>query len=228
VSERPRAWGIRLLALAIAFGIWFNASVKDRLVSSERVVEAGVHYNRPRGFIIIDPVQSVNVRLAGSERSIRQLNPSQVDVQVELSQRQDGTYTVNLGADNVVVPEGLSVVSIEPPLLRVELEREETQRRKVVARLVGEPAAGAILQEIQISPDEVMVTGPVSALQRVQEMPTQAISLDGHALPFEQTVPVLSPNPLIQVLQPSKVTVSLRLEPPGSPPVGAKGKKGAP
>jgi hypothetical protein len=59
-------WGIRLLALGIAVGIWFNASVKDRLVSNERVVEAGVRYNRPRGFVLLDPVQSVNVRLRRS------------------------------------------------------------------------------------------------------------------------------------------------------------------
>ena len=36
MNERARTWGLRLLALGIAIGIWFNASVEDRLVSSER------------------------------------------------------------------------------------------------------------------------------------------------------------------------------------------------
>src|SRR6185295_16727321 len=90
VSELARTWALRLLALGIAIGIWFNASVQDRLVSSEKVVEASVRYDRPRGFIIINPVQSVNVRLIGSKKAVRQLNPYMVDVQVELSRRQEG------------------------------------------------------------------------------------------------------------------------------------------
>jgi YbbR domain-containing protein len=225
MTEQPRVWGIRLLALGIAVGIWFNTSVKDRLVSSERVVEAGVRYNRPRGFVILDPVQSVNVRLSGSERAIRQLNPSQIDVQVELSQRQEGTVTVNLGPEDILVPEGLSVVWIEPSTLRMELERELTQRARVLPRLSGEPAAGATLHRIEVIPDTVLVTGPASVLRRLEEVATEAVSLDGHALPFEETVSVLTPNPLIQILQPSKVTVKVELDPPRIPGSGTQRRK---
>ena len=56
MSETARTWGLRLLALGIAIGIWFNASLQDRLVSSERLVEARLSYNRPRGFVILHPV----------------------------------------------------------------------------------------------------------------------------------------------------------------------------
>lgn len=226
MTESPRTWGIRVLALAIAVGIWFNASVKDRLVFSERVVEAGVRYNRPRGFVIMEPVQSVNVRLSGSERSIRQLNPSQVDVQVELSQRQEGTVTVNLTPESVLVPEGLSVVSIEPPSLRLELEREVTERVRVVPRFSGEPAEGATLRRFETTPDGVVVTGPASLLERLEEVSTDPIALDGHALTFDETVSVRTPNPLIQILQPYKVTVRIELEEPGEP--GAPGRKESP
>ena len=92
--------------------------------------------------MILDPVPSVNVRLRGSSKLIRQLNPYQVDVQVELAQTEPGTVSVNLGPENVLMPEGLEVVSIEPNTIRVELEREITQRVPVVPHLVGEPAAG--------------------------------------------------------------------------------------
>ena len=44
----------RQAALGIAIGLWSNASLQDRLVSSERLVEAGISYNSPRGFIIIN------------------------------------------------------------------------------------------------------------------------------------------------------------------------------
>jgi len=78
--ETARTWGLRLLAVGIAIGIWFNASLQDRLASSERLVEASVSYNRPRGFIIINPVPTLNVRLAGSKKGV-------VEESIELIER---------------------------------------------------------------------------------------------------------------------------------------------
>jgi YbbR domain-containing protein len=215
LNERARTWGLRLLALGIAVGIWFNASVEDRLVSNEKVVEASVVYNRPRGFIIINPVQSVRVRLIGNERAIRQLNPYMVDVQVELSRQQEGSATINLGPEDVLAPEGLEVVSIEPSTIRVELEREVAQRLPVVPKLIGEPAAGAIVEEPEVFPNQVLVTGPESILARLDSLATRPISLDGHAITFEETVPVVPPDPLIQIVQPSQVTVRVPMRQPG-------------
>jgi YbbR domain-containing protein len=215
VSENARTWGLRLLALGIAVGIWFNASLEDRLVSSEKVVEASVSYNRPRGFVIVNPsVQSVNVRLSGSKRAIRRLNPYMVDVTVELSQRQEGTVTVNLNASNVTAPDGMDVVSIEPAIVRVDLEREVSQRLPVVAKLTGEPGTGAEVGEPEIFPNQVLVTGPESMLARIDHLSTEPINLDGRATTFEVSVPLSSPDPLIQIVQPSKVTVKVPLRMP--------------
>jgi YbbR domain-containing protein len=214
VSERARTWLLRLLALGIAVGIWFNASVEDRLVSSERAVEASVSYNRPRGFMIINPVPTVSVRLRGSKKAIRQLSPYLVDVQVALSQRQEGSATVNLGSDNVLAPDGLEVVSIEPSTIRVDLEREVTQRLIVVPKLVGTPAAGSVMEEPEVFPNQVLVTGPESMLARTESLSTRPIDLGGHAATFEETVPVLPPDPLIQIVQPLTVTVRIPMKLP--------------
>jgi YbbR domain-containing protein len=215
LSETARTWALRLLALGIAIGIWFNASLEDRLASSEKVVEASVSYNRPRGFIIINPVRSVQVRVIGSQKAIRQLNPFMVDVQVELSRRQEGSAILNLGPENVLAPEGLEIVAIEPGSIRVDLEREVTQRLPVKPKLAGEPAAGAIAGEPEVFPNQVLVTGPETMIERIDSLSTRPINLDGHAITFEETVQVLTPDPLIQIVQPSQVTVRIPLRQPG-------------
>lgn len=228
MSERARTWLLRLLALGIAGGIWFNASVEDRLVSSEKVVEAGVTYNRPRGFMIVNPTtQTVNVRLLGSKKAIRQLqlNPYMVNVQVELSQRQEGSATLNLSGDNVVAPDGLEVVSIEPSSIRVDLEREVTQRLTVVPKLVGKPAAGTVMEEPEVFPSQVLVTGPEAMLARIETLSTQPIDLEGRTETFEETVPVITPDPLIQIVQPSKVTIRVPMKPPAGAEDGKPGKR---
>jgi YbbR domain-containing protein len=207
-------WGLRVLALGIALGLWFNFSFEAREAPSERLTEAAVSYNRPRDFIVLDPVPSVNVRLRGSSKAIRRLTPFQISVQVDLSQYQEGTWTINLGSENVLMPEKLEVVSIEPPVIRVELEKEVTQRMPVVPKLTGEPAGGATLGEPEVLPNQVLVTGPVSRIAKAGTLSTQPIGLDGHAIPFEVQVPVVSPDPLIQIVQPFKVLVRVVLTPP--------------
>jgi YbbR domain-containing protein len=218
MSERWRDWGLRLLALGIALGIWFNASVQDRLVFSEKVVEAYVGYNRPRGFVVTSPARSVNVRLSGSKKAIRQLSPYMVDVQAELSRSQVGPATITLTPENVSVPEGLEVVSIEPNTIRVDLEKEVMQQVPVIPKLVGEPAAGSTALEPEVLPSQVRVVGPEPLLSRLESLSTGPINLDGHAVAFEETVAVLAPDPLIQIVPPAKVTVRVPMRPLAAQP----------
>jgi YbbR domain-containing protein len=211
LSERARIWGLRLLALAISVAMWYSVSLQGRETMTERVVEASVSYNRPRGFVILDPVGSVNVLLRGSSKKVRMLNPYQVNVQVELTQSQKGTFSVSLGPEDVQVPEGFEAVSVNPNVIRVELDREVTTRLPVRAQLGGEPAGGAVAGEPEVLPNQVLVTGPESLISKYDSINTRLIRLDGHSLTFEETIGVIPPDALIQVVQPSKVNVKVPL-----------------
>lgn len=215
MSDALRTWGLRLLALGIAIALWFSISLEDRRALSERLVEASVSYNRPRGLIILDQVPTVRVRLRGSSKQVRELNPFQVNVEVDLEQTSPGAFSVNLGPDNVLLPEGLEVVSIEPNAIRVEVAQEDTKRLLVVPKLTGEPAAGSIVEELEVFPNQVLASGPASLLERTESVQTIPISLDGHALTFEVEVPVVPPDPLVQIVQPTRVTVRIPLRQPG-------------
>ncbi len=217
MSESIRTWMLRLLALSIAVGLWFSVSFEDREVLSERAVEASVSYNRPRGFVVLDPVQNVTVRVRGSSKQVRQLNPYMVDVQVDLGKAAEGLATVNLGPENVLMPEGLEVVAIEPNLVRVELEREISQRIQVDPEIIGEAVAGSTVSEPEVFPNQVLVIGPASLLSKTKRLRTRPVNLDGHGATFEETVPVVSPDPLIKIMQPSKVSVRVQIERPQTP-----------
>lgn len=216
MSDGLRTWGLRALALGIAIALWFSISLEDRQAMSERLVEASVSYNRPLGWIVLDPERSVQVRLRGGSKQIRELNPFQVTLQVELPQPSPGASIVNLGPENVLAPEGLEVVSVEPNTIRVEIEREDTRRLPVVPNIVGEPAAGSVIEEPEVFPNQVLVSGPASLLRRTETLATIPIRLDGHALTFEVEVPVVPPDPLVQIVQPTRVTVRIPLRQPGN------------
>jgi len=224
MSDRGRTWGLRLLALAIAIAIWSRVSLEDREETIEKLVDASVTYNLPRGFLVLDPAQSVLVRLRGSRKAIRNLNPYMVDVQVELHPTGPETVTVQLGAENLLMPEDLEMVSIEPNAIQVELDREVTQRVSVQPKLQGKPAEGSTLGTPEVFPNQVLVSGPESRLKKLTALKSQPISLDDHATSFEEIVGVVSPDPLIQVVQPSKVTIRVPLTPREAAPEPAKRK----
>ena len=142
MSDGLRTWGLRLLALGIALGLWFNSSFEDREALSERLVTASVSYTWPQGYIVLDQEQEVQVRVRGSSKRVRELDAGQVDVQVELG-RREGSVTVSLGPENVLTPDGLEVMSVAPNTLIVEVEREISRRIRVVPDLEGAGRAPA-------------------------------------------------------------------------------------
>ncbi len=139
-------WGLRLLAVALAITAWFVFSIEKREQLSEKVIEATIRYDNFPGLIVVERQESVRVGVRGTVSKMRTLNPFSVDVSVELSNPDKGVFEVPLTSDNVFLPEGLEVVSIEPNIIRVKLDREAAQLLPVLARLEGEPAAGAKVQ----------------------------------------------------------------------------------
>ncbi len=214
--RRASLWGLRLLATLAAVAVWFSTSYVKRERVSEKLIDATVTYNPGRGIIILDPLQTVKVRLRGPDRQIRTLAPHVVDVVIEVSGVAVGTLDVQLDETNVLRPEGLEVVAIEPNSIPLRLDPEKTQMLKVSPRLVGEPAAGAEPLSPIAHPDAVQVTGPESVLANITAATTSPISLDGHALSFRQSVSVVPPDPLVRIVQPSVVTVEVPMHFPGA------------
>ena len=220
MSERARLWGLRLLAVAMALATWYFASLEKRERPSERVVDATVTYLPARGLIILDPIQTVKVRLRGSDRRIRALNPFLVDVVIDLQRAQTGPVDFHLGEENVLRPDDVEVVSIEPNTVRLQLDREGTRVLPVEVRLTGEAAAGAVpAGPPAVDPESVLVSGPESRLRALPSVAAAPVSLDGHAFDFVEIVMVLSPDPLVKIVQPAVVSVRVELQRPEEQPV---------
>lgn len=207
-------WGLRALAFVAALVVWFSTSFVKREHQSEKVIDATVTYNAPRGVVILDPQQTVKVRLRGPDRMIRTLAPQVVDVVVEVLRTEPGVVDVPVVASQVLRPEGLSVLGVDPSSMTLRLDREEIRELPVTPRLVGEPAGGAVPLQPRAQPARVRVSGPSSILSGLTAVTTSPISLDGHALTYSQTVSVVSPSPLIRIVEPSVVLVEVPMTVP--------------
>lgn len=224
MSESNNTWGLRVLALALAITAWFVFSVEKREQLSEKVIEASIRYDNFPGLIVVERIETVRVGVRGTVSKMRTLNPFAVDVFVELSNPDKGVFEVGLTSDNVFLPEDLEVVSIEPNIIRLKLDREAADLLPVAARLEGEPAAGAKVQHVEVIPSNVLVRGPEDVVRSIGNLLTTPVNLTGHALNFQEQAAVLPPDPLITVVQPAVVNVRVRMEIPGTEPDDSSGE----
>jgi YbbR domain-containing protein len=206
-------WWIRGLSLAIAVALWFFLSWDKRERQSERVVEASVTYDTANDMVVMNPVRQIDVRVRGGSRRVRTLNPFLVNVLVTLPQTEPGTVDFGLAPEQVFVPEGVEVVSLDPNALHLTLDREISKRLPVIVDLVGEPAAGATVGEPMSNPPEVAVRGPQSRIEAVSVLKTRPVNLNGHAQSFREMASVLPPDPLTS-LDPGLVEVRIPMQPP--------------
>jgi len=216
LSEAKSTRGLGLLAVALALTAWFVFTVEKRERLSEKVIEATVRYDNFPGLIVVERVEAVRVGVRGVVSKMRSLNPFAVDVFVELANPDKGVFEVPLTSDNVFLPEDLEVVSIEPNIIQLKLDREASDLLPVQPRLEGEPAAGAKVRYAEVIPPSVLVRGPEDVVRSIGTLSTTPVNLTGHALDFQEQAAVLPPDPLITVVQPAVVNVRVRMEIPGT------------
>ncbi|MDH3403149.1 MAG: CdaR family protein [Acidobacteriota bacterium] len=217
MNDSRGLWGLRLLALGLAGLAWFIFSGEKREPLSEKVIDAAVRYDLPESFLLLERVEMVRVSARGPLSKIRSLTAPFIDVFVDLP-AQEGVQQVALGSDQVILPEGLEVVSVEPNVIEVTLDRLATRFVPVEATLAGEPAAGARVLSTRVVPNKVLVAGPASRIAALEGVNTLPVDLSGHARDFEMEVAVRPPEPLINIQEQPTVNVIIRLEIPGVEP----------
>ena len=217
MSEARSLWGLRMLALALAGLAWFAFSGEKREPLSQKVVEASVRYDLPDDYLLLERVETVRVNARGPLSKIRNFTAPFVDVFVSLPERE-GLVQVTLDDDQVILPEGLELASVEPNVIEVTLDKETTRVVEVKADLQGEPAAGARVVDARVIPLNALVSGPASRLALLEQVMTLPILLSGHARDFEQVVAIRPPEALISILGEPTVNVKVDLEIPNVSP----------
>jgi YbbR domain-containing protein len=215
MNARLSSFSLKLLALLLAFAVWFFVSAPRRERVAERAFAAPLSLvNMPRSLAITTPVpDSVSVRLRGRASDVRSISSQNLEVTLDLSWAQPGEATITLGPQAINVPPDVEVVSIDPTKLRF---RVEALRQKVVPVrpfLVGQPRAGYVIGDPTVEPDHALISGPASQIRNLSEVATERIIMTGRTEPFVQSAAVLSDLSLVRVIEPLTVQVTVPVNP---------------
>jgi YbbR domain-containing protein len=210
---------LKLLALAIAVVLWSAVAREPRVEVAHTVpVEFA---NVPAGLAInSDKVPEVQIWLSGPERVVRGVNPQDLHPVIDLQSITPAAAerTFSLGKKQVKSPEGVDIAGIVPSEFHLSFDVLATRNVPVRPRVTG---AGVGLQVAHISSDPSVVTiqGPRSRVDAISQATTDPINAVGLRGSQSFTTTPYVNDPLVRVLQPSAVRVTVTTErTPGVPP----------
>lgn len=169
--------GWKLFSLLVATMLWY-------FVASDEIVLTSV--NSPiqlRGMpadleISSDLPSNIRLELSGPSRKLNELRPNNTVVNVDLGTlTQPSVQTVTISASNLRLPPGVTLARSVPSQVRIELERRMQRQVPVKPQLVGQLPEGLVLRSATVDPPSIMVTGPRSFVEAVQDASTSVIDL---------------------------------------------------
>ncbi len=185
-------WSSMLWALTLSVAVWIaavTAADPDEQRVFARPVEIEI-VGRDAGLVILNEIpanvevilrapRSVWTRLEAQETPIRAV--------ADLSAMSAGEHTVHI---QVQVIEGPSrVVSVSPSEFTLTLEPLESRVFPIGLTLNGQPATGYLAGDPIINPEQVLVSGAASLVEKVERARVQ-INLTGTRESVEQTMQI--------------------------------------
>jgi YbbR domain-containing protein len=206
-------WELKLVALAVAFTLWFYVATSDR---SQLAVAAPVEYVglAPTLVLVSGQRESIDVEVRAIRSVVARLGPETVRARVDVAGLQEGESMVQLTPDDVQVPPGATVTRITPSRIAVALEAAATNDVKVVPQVRGTPPPGFTIRRVEVEPPRVSIKGPRATIESRGEVPTLPIDVSGSRRTVTQSVGLLLPAATYLTRERTvRVTVEIAEEP---------------
>jgi YbbR domain-containing protein len=181
---------LKIASAVLALVLWFFVNSRGHAGANIEVPVTFV--NVPAGLTVLNAERhGVTLDIRGHDRFLRGLDTADVKVRVSLERARPGQTSVAVTRDEIDLPAPLRVVSITPSNLSVFVEEVMQKRLPVRATVVGLPARGYVTRAVEVSPDEVVVTGPRSEVREMRYVETEPVTIDDLGASLTVRTPVI-------------------------------------
>ncbi|MGD0791346.1 MAG: CdaR family protein [Terriglobales bacterium] len=203
--------GLKLVSLLLAIGLWF-AVARSPIAEVEMKVPIEFH-NLPES-LEIDSASftEAQIRVRGPERVIHRLQVTDVRAEIDLASVRPGERTFDLTGQQVHVPQDLEVVQIIPGQFHLSFDNRATRVVEVRPRVTGNFASGMRVAQVIADPPNVMITGPRRRVEAVEAAITDPVDVSGAMKRASFVTQAYVPDPLIQVVHPTPIRVTVIME----------------
>jgi YbbR domain-containing protein len=186
VTSNP---GTKIISVIIAIVLWIIV-LGSRNV--EVTKEIPVEVITPADVVAGNDIpEKIAFRLSGPKAFLRAVLDRREDpIRVNLSGAKPGLVTYRFFSDNIRLPIGVKVMSINPSAILVKLEPLKRRDVPVRVELRGFPPDGYRIAKTEVHPKVVRIKGPESKVDSTTEILTLPIDISGARQAIEREAPL--------------------------------------
>ncbi|HEY6339614.1 MAG TPA: CdaR family protein [Candidatus Sulfotelmatobacter sp.] len=207
-------FGLKLLSLLLAAGLWV-AIARDPVAEVEIRVPIEFLHVADNLEISSEAIPEAQIRVRGPGRIIRQLRSTDVHAELDLRDARSGERTYDLTAQQIHHPPDVDVVQVVPSQLHLAFDTRLTREVEIHPRVTGTFVAGLQIGKVEVDPARIMITGPRHHVERVESATTDLVDASGTRDQATFTTNVYVTDPLVQVVQPTLIHVTVIMQPAG-------------
>ncbi len=203
---------LKALSLLLATGLWMAISPDEE--SAEVAVRVPIEFQHvpPHLEISSITIPEAQIRVRGPERVIRQLRATDIHAELELKDAKPGERTFDLTAEQVRHQRDLHVVQVVPGQVHLTFDMRLTRDVEIHPRVTGTFAAGEQIAKVIVNPERITITGPQHHVELVDAATTDPVDASGTKTTATFSTNVYVPDPLVQVVQPTPIRVTVIME----------------
>lgn len=201
---------LKVLSLLLAAGLWWRISLDEQpaiVVLHSPIVFQHVPQHLE---ISADSVPDAQIRVRGPERVIRQLQPNDVQAEIDLTGAKAGERTFDLTSQQVRHPSDVRIVQVVPSQVHLAFDTRLTREVEIHPRVTV--AEGEHIAKIEVDPPMIMITGPKRRVEKVEAAVTDPVDASGARGSAVFTTNVYVQDQLVQVVQPLSIRVTVTVE----------------
>jgi YbbR domain-containing protein len=206
-----RNFGFKLVSLLLAIGLWMVVA-RDPIAEVEMKVPIEFHKLPDNLEVDSASFTEAQIRIRGPERVIHRLQTADVRATIDLASVHPGERTFDLTGRQVHVPQDLEVVQIIPGQFHLSFDNRETRTVEIRPRVTGTFASGMRVAQVIADPPTIMITGPQRRVDAVEAAVTDPVDVSGALTRASFVTQAYVPDPLIQVVHPTPIRVTVIME----------------
>ena len=206
---------LKFASLFFAIILWFNITP----ISMRDTIE--VNYvlplelkNIPEEMMVIGRFEDrINVRLRGRQNVLRDIDPTQLSVSLDLSKVKAGGRYYTIDNSNINIPPGtnMDVIRIEPKKIKIDVVNSLKKDVKVQINVQGKPAYGYKLRGISINPSQFTVEGSEYEVKSLSVLKGPEIDITGRKSSFSREIKIDTPFHNVRILGRGVITVNVEI-----------------
>jgi len=197
---------LKILSLLLATFMWLAISPDQEPAEVALRVPIEFRHVPPELEISTATIPDAQIRVRGPERLIRELRSADIHAELELADAKPGERTFDLTAQEIRHQRNLSVVQVVPGQVHLSFDTRMTREVEIRPKVTGNFVA------VQVVPAKITITGPRHHVELVDAATTDPIDVSGTTGNASFVTNVYVPDPLVQVVQPTPVRVTVSVK----------------